>query len=88
MDELAAVNMFFVYAIRSFKDGRIYVGFSQDPIKRLKEHNSGKTRSTKAYRPLHLFYQEEVATRMEARAREKYLKGGLGKEFLKSLLAP
>jgi putative endonuclease len=38
---------FFVYAIRSLKDGRIYVGISADPSSRLKQHNSGKTRSTK-----------------------------------------
>jgi len=77
--------MFSVYALKSEKDGRIYVGFSADPIKRLKEHNAGKTKSTKGFRPWKIIYQEKVQTRIEARNREIYLKSGAGKEFLKML---
>ena len=77
--------MFFVYAIKSQKDGRIYVGFTNDLPKRLEEHNSGKTKSTKGFRPWKLIYSEEIQTREMARKREKYLKSGTGKEFLKSL---
>jgi putative endonuclease len=78
--------MFYVYALVSEIDNRIYVGFSQDISKRLKEHNSGKTKSTKAYRPWKLLYTEKLATREEARAREKYFKSGIGKERLKEKL--
>ena len=77
--------MFFVYAIKSEKDGRIYVGFSGDPIKRLSQHNAGKTKSTKGYRPWTLIYSEEIQTRELARKREIYLKSGVGKEYLKNL---
>jgi putative endonuclease len=77
--------MFFVYALRSQKDGRIYVGFTTDLPKRLNEHNAGKTKSTKGFRPWTLIYSEEIPTREMARKREKYLKSGAGKEFLKSL---
>ncbi|MBS9524416.1 GIY-YIG nuclease family protein [Litoribacter ruber] len=77
--------MFFVYAIKSKVDGRIYVGFSTDPVKRLKEHNAGKTKSTKGFRPWEIIYQETAKTRTEARAREIFLKSGSGKEFLKSI---
>jgi putative endonuclease len=77
--------MFFVYALRSEKDGRIYVGFSSDLVKRLNEHNAGKTKSTKGFRPWILIYSEEIPTREMARKREKYLKSGAGKEFLKSV---
>jgi putative endonuclease len=77
--------MFIVYALKSEKDGRIYVGFTQDLSRRLKEHNSGKTRSTKAWLPWNVIYTEEVDSREKARAREIYLKSGIGKEFLKSL---
>ena len=79
------MHMFTVYAIRSEKDGRIYVGFTMDLNKRLNDHNSGKTSSTKGYRPWKLMYSEYKETRLEAREREKYLKSGIGKEFLKSL---
>lgn len=76
---------YWVYAIQSAKNGRVYVGFSTDVTSRLKQHNTGKTRSTKAYRPWNLIYTEAVENRLEAREREKYYKSGSGKEFLKSL---
>jgi putative endonuclease len=78
--------MFCVYAIKSEKDERVYVGMCVDVEIRLKEHNAGKTKSTKGFRPWKLIYIEKVATRVEARKREKYLKSGIGKEFLRSLV--
>ena len=72
---------YFVYSIKSEKDGRIYVGFSENVQKRLKEHNVGKTKSTKGYRPWKLIFTKECATRIEARELEKYYKSGIGKEF-------
>ena len=78
--------MFTVYAIRGSKDERIYVGMTIDLHKRLSEHNAGKTKSTKGYRPWQLIYSESLTLRAEARIREKYLKSGAGKEFLKSLV--
>jgi putative endonuclease len=78
--------MHFVYAIQSERDRRIYVGMCADIEVRLKEHNAGKTRSTKGFVPWKLIYKEGVSTRLEARKREIYLKSGIGKEFLKSLV--
>ena len=75
--------MFFVYVIRSAVDKRFYVGLCADLERRLKEHNSGKTFSTKAYRPWKLFFFETYPTRIEARKREIYLKSGVGKEWIK-----
>ncbi len=76
--------MFFVYVIVSESKGlRFYVGMSENVEKRLKEHNSGKTKSTKSYTPWKLFFTESFATRLEAREREKYLKSGSGKEKIK-----
>ncbi len=77
--------MYLVYALRSKVDGRIYVGFTSDLERRIKEHNSGKTKSTKGYIPWELLYKEEVTDRNEARKKEKYFKSGIGKEYLKSL---
>ncbi|MEO5912178.1 MAG: GIY-YIG nuclease family protein [Pelobium sp.] len=77
---------YFVYAILSEKDNRIYVGFSSDLDKRINEHNSGKTKSTKGYKPWKLIYNEVVLGRKEAREKEKHYKSGISKEFLKSLL--
>jgi putative endonuclease len=76
---------YFVYAIRSKKDRRIYVGMSENPERRLTEHNSGETKSTKSYRPWILIYKKFIGSRIEARKEEKRLKSGYGKEFLKGL---
>ena len=72
-----------VYVMYSDKFDRLYVGMSQDPDKRLLEHNSGKTQSTKAYRPWQIIHKEEVADRMEGRKREKHLKSGSGREYIR-----
>ncbi len=78
-----------IYAIKSSFDGRIYVGFTLNLEMRIKEHNQGKTKSTKGFRPWVLIYNETVETRIAAREREKFLKSGCGKEYLKKqILAP
>lgn len=56
-----------------------------DLDRRLREHNIGKSRTTRPYRPFKLIHTEVFSTRLEARAREKQLKSGYGKEFLKQL---
>jgi len=74
-----------VYAIKSLIDSRIYVGLTENLERRLEEHNQGRTRSTKGYRPWKLIYKEEVETRISARKLEKYYKSGCGKEILKKI---
>ena len=77
--------MFHVYAISSLSRNYIYVGLTSNLDKRLARHNSGYERTTKPYAPFTLIFSEAFATRLEARAKEKYLKSGAGKEFLKHL---
>jgi len=78
--------MFFVYVLYSEKAKRRYVGMSGDPDRRLLEHNGGHTQSTKAYRPWIKVYTESFETLIEAGNREKYLKSGIGREFLDKIL--
>ena len=75
--------MFYAYALRSKKDGFLYIGISSNPANRLAQHNSGMTRSTRNRRPFELIYSEVCGDRVAARAREKVLKSGSGREFLK-----
>jgi putative endonuclease len=82
---LNPMDKYFVYAIKSTKDSRIYVGMTKRPEKRLIEHNKGYVSSTKYYIPWKLIYQKLVGNRKSARTEEKRLKSGFGKEFLKSL---
>ncbi len=77
--------MHYVYALQSLKDGHLYIGLSANPEKRLLEHNSGLTRSLRGRRPLRLIYREECRDRIHARQREKYLKSGIGREFLRKI---
>lgn len=80
--------MFYAYALISLKDSNLYIGISENPEKRLKEHNSGMSKSTKGRRPFKLIYKESLENRIEARKREKYLKSGFGREFLKTFMPP
>ena len=54
--------------------------------RRLKEHNQHENKSTKAYAPFTLIYSEAFDSRPSARLKEKYLKSGVGKAFLKGLI--
>ncbi len=78
--------MFFVYAIKSKVKNFIYVGLTSNLENRILRHNSGYERATKPYRPYELIYYEVQETRIKARQREKYLKSGVGKEFLRRLI--
>jgi putative endonuclease len=77
--------MYYVYAIRSTSANYIYVGMTNNLDRRLRQHNNGESRTTKPYRPFVLIYSEIAENRIAARKREKYLKSGIGKEFLRSL---
>ncbi|MEQ8582187.1 MAG: GIY-YIG nuclease family protein [Marinoscillum sp.] len=79
--------MFYVYILKSIEHARHYTGMTSDLERRLSEHNSGKTKSTRAFKPWKLVYLEEYDTRAEARNREKYLKSGSGREWLKTKIA-
>lgn len=81
------IGMYYIYAIKSKEKEWIYVGITDNPERRLKQHNSGFNQSTKAYRPFEMFYIESTDTREMARIREKELKTTQGKRFLRKYLA-
>ena len=80
--------MYYVYAISSLSRTYIYVGFTNNKSRRIDEHQKGYNKTTKAYRPFKVILIEKYKTRQEARKREKYLKSGVGKEFLKNQILP
>ena len=79
------IMTYFVYALQSETRNYIYVGMTSNLERRINEHNNGYNKTTKAYRPFILIYKKEFVTRKEARIFEKYLKSGVGKEFLKGI---
>ena len=72
-----------MYVIKSLISDFIYIGSTNDLERRLKEHNAGKSQSTKAYIPFELEVYVAVKTEKKARELEKYFKTGLGKAILK-----
>ena len=77
---------YFIYIIYSESFDRYYVGLSKDIDSRLKTHNSGKVKSTKAFKPWILVHTEQFETRIEARKREKYFKSSAGRRWRKNNL--
>ena len=77
--------MYFVYALKSEERNYIYVGLTENVTRRFEEHQTGKNKITKPYRPFKLIYSETFSTRPEARIKEIFLKTGMGKEFLRNL---
>ena len=72
-----------VYILQSMKDGRTYVGSTNNLRRRLKQHNSCKVKSTKHRIPFKVLFTEEFETLMEARKREVWWKSGAGRRKLK-----
>ena len=66
--------MYFAYILQSQKSGRLYYGSSDDPNRRLMEHNCGHTKSTRNKGPWNLIFSKEFASRQEALAFERSLK--------------
>jgi putative endonuclease len=81
-------KMYYVYVLKSKVNGQQYKGLTENIKRRVSEHNSGKNKSTKPYRPWELVFSEQFETRVEARKYEKWLKSGVGREFLKRILDP
>ena len=78
--------MQYVYVLESSRDGKWYTGYTSDLRKRVLEHNMGKNFSTKSRKPFKLIYYEACLNEGDAKAREKFLKSGMGKRYLKNRL--
>lgn len=77
---------YYVYVLKSEKDGHNYTGYTQNLKLRFEQHQKGLVDSTKNRRPLELIYFEGCLNQQDATHREKYLKTHFGKMFLKNRL--
>ena len=66
--------MYYLYIIKSKKDGDLYTGSTNDLRRRFIEHNDGKVFSTKLRIPFELVCYEAYKNEKDARIREKNLK--------------
>ena len=78
--------MWYVYLLLSKKDKKWYTGCSGDLRERLNQHMKGLVLSTKGRGPFMLLYYEACLNKGDAFTREKYLKTGMGKRYLKNRL--
>ncbi len=84
-------GVFWVYVLESKATGKRYVGQTNDLRSRVRQHNEPATnRSLFTGRdagPWILIHSERCASRAAALARERFLKGGQGREWLRARLA-
>ena len=74
---------YFVYVLYSIAHSRYYIGSSADPQKRLQSHNDLRNNGwTKRYAPWEIIYTEMYDSKYDALIREKWLKSGIGREFI------
>jgi len=66
--------MFYVYVLKSKTDDKLYIGYTGNLRKRVKEHDEGRNFSTKSRIPFKLVYYESYVASDDAREREKQLK--------------
>lgn len=79
-------NFFYTYVLRSLKDGKLYIGWTDDLKSRINKHNKGLVTNTKSRIPFELLYYEACKSKENAVKREKALKTGFGRKYLKTRL--
>jgi putative endonuclease len=79
--------MFYVYLLQCDNDKSWYIGATSDLKRRLVEHQSGKGgKTTKAKHNWKLIYFKGYLNRDDAFGRERFLKSGGGRKYLKKQL--
>ncbi len=76
-----------VYILQSDKNGRYYIGSTNNLLRRLAEHNAGKTKSLFCLRPLKLVFKKEFALLKDARKVEKKLKKLKNRNIIERIIA-
>lgn len=75
-------TFYYVYVLQRPKNW--YTGCTSNLKKRIIEHNTGKSKYTSKRGPYSLIYFEACLDTKDAYRREKYLKTGIGKRYLKN----
>lgn len=81
-----AIMFYYIYILESLKNNSLYVGYTNNIKKRLREHNCGLNFSTKPYQPWHIIHIEAYRNEKDVKRREKYLKNSQGVRLLKRML--
>ena len=79
--------MYHVYIIESETTGRMYIGQTQDPEKRLSDHNRGASNYTRNKGPWKIIFLKEFLSRRESIAYEKKLKAWKNPDRIKAMIS-
>ena len=80
--------MYVVYVLYSARYDRIYVGYTSHLIERIRSHNLYGKDWTKGYRPWIVIHVEVFDSKSQAMNRERQLKGGKGRHFIREIVLP
>ena len=81
-----ALMTFYVYILQSRVDGSFYIGYSNEPERRLAEHNAGLSKYTSKKLPWEIVYTELCESKSAAIKRERFLKGQRNRDFYLKLI--
>ncbi|MFA6305794.1 MAG: GIY-YIG nuclease family protein [Candidatus Gracilibacteria bacterium] len=76
----------YLYILESKRNGRYYVGSTNDLERRIGEHNNGEEKATKGLVPLSLVYSEKYDTLLGARRREHQIKKYKSRKIIEKII--
>jgi putative endonuclease len=79
-------RMYTLYILHSKSLDRFYVGYTNDLIRRIREHNRIKGKYTDVGIPWVLVYTESYLNKRDAMEREKFIKSRKSKKFIIELV--
>jgi putative endonuclease len=80
------MKFYYVYILRNKRKNFLYIGYSENLVQRVKDHNNGRSKSTKGYLPLELIHYESYRDQRDAKRRERYLKTNRGRKTIMVML--
>ena len=78
--------MYYTYVLYSKKLDKFYIGYSRNLKRRIKEHLGGRTFAGSRMKDFSLVYYEACVSVEDAMDREKQLKTGFGRGYLRKRL--
>jgi len=79
---------YYAYVLRCLKENTtsLYIGYCRDLKTRIRHHLTKKVKTTKKFDKIKLIYYEACLNKLDAIKREKQLKTGFGRGYLKRRL--
>jgi len=79
--------MNYVYILHSKQDSNLYVGCTNNLMRRVREHNNKKVYATEDRIPLELVFYEAFTNKNDVFAREQWFKSGFGRRHMQKMLS-